>query len=157
VPIGAKDRFNGSSPTQDKQFLPGVLKPELGALIPVLYPGVKTPTNVDAGLGTGGREDLATIFLTGIPGVNKPKSVKPAEMLRLNTSSAVSAFPNGRALSDDVVDTEIRAVAGATPFTPEFNTAPNNLLGDGVDANDKPFLGTFPYVASPWSGYGEDN
>ena len=154
VPIGTKDRFNGSSPTQDAQYLPAVLKPELGALIPVLYPGVKTPTEVNAGLGTGGREDLATIFLTGIPGVNKPINVKPAEMLRLNTTTA-SAFPNGRFLTDDVIDTEIRAVAGATPFTPEFNVAPNNLLGDGVDANDKPFSGSFPYVASPWSGYGE--
>ena len=62
-----------------------MLKPELGALIPVLYPGVKVPTNVDLGLGLGGREDLATIFLTGIPGVNKPKNVMPSEMLRLNT------------------------------------------------------------------------
>lgn len=152
VPIGTKDRFNQSQPVNDAQYLPAVLKPELGALIPVLYPGVTTPTNVDAGLGTGGREDLATIFLTGIPGVNKPANVRPAEMLRLNTTTA-SAFPNGRALTDDVVDTEIRAVAGATPFTPEFNKAPNNLLGDGVDANDKAFSSTFPYLASPASGY----
>ena len=96
--------------------------------------------------------DLATIFLTGIPGVNKPANVRPSEMLRLNTSSA-TAFPNGRALTDDVVDTEIRAVAGATPFSPEFNVAPNNLLGDGVDANDEAFKGSFPYLAPPHSGY----
>jgi hypothetical protein len=25
-------------------------------------------------------------------------------------------------------------------------------LGDGVDANDKPFMRTFPYVADPHSG-----
>jgi hypothetical protein len=34
-----------------------------------------------------------------------------------------------------------------------FNVAPNNQLGDGVDANDKPFLGTFPYLATPHQGY----
>jgi hypothetical protein len=30
-----------------------------------------------------------------------------------------------------------------------FNVAPNNQLGDGVDANDMPFLPHFPYVAPP--------
>ena len=74
-------------------------------------------------------------------------------MLRLNTSSAKSAFPDGRWLADDVVDTSLRAVAGATAFTPEFDTSPNNILGDGVDANDKAFTGSFPYLAAPADGY----
>ena len=71
IPLALKDAFNGISPDVDADH-PGavhaVLNPELGRLIPVLYPGVKVPTNVDLGLGLGGREDLATIFLTGIPG-----------------------------------------------------------------------------------------
>lgn len=153
VPIGKKDAFNASNPYCDLQFAGSVLKPELGMLIPVLYPGVTVPTNVDAGLKLGGREDLATIFLTGIPGVNKPQNVRPSEMLRLNTTSAKSAFPDGRWLADDVVDTELRAIAGATAFTPEFNKAPNNILGDGVDANDKAFTNSFPYLAAPADGY----
>jgi hypothetical protein len=33
------------------------------------------------------------------------------------------------------------------------NLSPNNTLGDGVDANDKPFLKVFPYLATPTSGY----
>ena len=152
VPVGAKDLFNGSYPFYDFQFAAGVLKPELAGLIPVLYPGVKVPTNVDAGLGLGGREDIATIFLTGVAGGSRPRNVKPAEMIRVNTSMA-SAFPNGRALADDVTDIELRALAGATAFTPEFNISPNKDLGDGVDANDKPFLSSFPYVAAPHQGY----
>ncbi len=152
VPIGSKDKFNASQPQNDLQFVNAVLHPELGKLIPILYPGVKVPTDVNAGLGTGGREDLATIFLTGIPGVNKPKHVAPSEMLRLNTSTP-SAFPNGRALTDDVVDGAIRAVAGATAFTPAFNISPNKDLGDGVDANDKAFTSSFPYLAAPFDGY----
>jgi hypothetical protein len=44
-------------------------------------------------------------------------------------------------------------LAGGTPFTPDFNVSPNNALTDGVDANDKPFLTTFPYLAAPFSGY----
>ena len=152
VPVGQKDRFNASRPSNDTQFLGSVIDPELADLIPVLYPGVQVPTEVDAGLGTGGREDIATIFLTGIPGLNQPKRVTPSEMLRLNTGIPQSGFPNGRTLTDDVVDIEIRALAGATAFTPEFDVAPNNLLGDGVDANDVPLPSAFPYLAAPKAG-----
>ena len=152
IPVGKKDRFNASRPSQDAQFLDHVITPELANLIPVLYPGVNVPTDVDAGLGLGGREDIATIFLTGIPGLNQPPNVKPSEMLRLNTSIAQSGFPNGRTLTDDVVDIEIRALAGATAFSPEFNVSPNKDLGDGVDANDVPLSATFPYLASPKAG-----
>lgn len=152
IPLGKKDRFNASRPSEDAQFLDHVITPELANLIPVLYPGVNVPTEVDAGLGIGGREDIATIFLTGIPGLNQPRHVKPAEMLRLNTDIAASAFPNGRTLTDDVVDTELRALAGATAFTPEFNVSPNKDLSDGVDANDVPLSTTFPYLAPPAAG-----
>ena len=113
------------------------------------------------------RNDLVAIFLTGIPGLNQPAGGKPSEMIRLNTSTPVTGspnamgvlagdnqgFPNGRRLVDDVVDIELRALAGATPFTPPFNRVPNNSLGDGVNANDRPFLGAFPYVATPHQGY----
>ncbi|MGE0879472.1 MAG: DUF4331 domain-containing protein [Acidimicrobiia bacterium] len=153
IPMGMKDRFNASQPADDMQFAANVLNPELANLIPVLYPGVQVPKNVDAGLGLGGREDIATIFLTGIPGLNQPANVKPAEMLRLNTSMTKSSFPNGRTLTDDVVDIELQALAGNTAFTPEFQKAPNNVIGDGVSANDKAFTATFPYLASPVQGY----
>jgi hypothetical protein len=42
--------------------------------------------------------------------------------------------------------------AGAT-FSSPFNIAPNNLLSDGVSDNDMPFLGSFPYMPLPHSGY----
>lgn len=153
IPIGQKDLFNSSPPSNDAQFAASVIDPELGKLIPFLYPGVEVPKSVDVGLGLGGREDLATIFLTGIPGVNKPANVKPAEMLRLNTTTK-SGFPNGRLLSDDVVDVAFQVIAGATDFSPEFKKFPNNALGDGVNSNDKPLGTEFPYVAEPFSGYG---
>jgi hypothetical protein len=67
-------------------------------------------------------------------------------------------FPNGRRLADDVVDIELRAFAqGYGPYlNAKFglpNLTPNNLLGDGVDSNDRSFLDHFPYVASPRAGY----
>ena len=159
IPLGRKDRFNASDPRNDQQFGSFVLNPEPARLIPVLYPGVNVPA--------APRNDLVAIFLTGIAGLNQPKNVRASEMIRLNMAIPPSAspnrlgllagqldgFPNGRRLSDDIVDIELRALAGATPFTATFNVAPNNLLGDGVDANDKAFLPTFPYVASPFAGF----
>jgi hypothetical protein len=152
VPLGAKDKFNASRPRDDAQFIGPVLDPELGRLIPQLYPGVDVPADVPVdGVDLGGREDIATIFLTGIAGINQPANVRPSEMLRINTTMD-SGFPNGRTLTDDVVDAELRALAGASPLGPNANTAPHNQLGDGVDANDRPFLNRFPYVASPTAG-----
>jgi hypothetical protein len=55
-------------------------------------------------------------------------------------------FPNGRRLTDDVVDIEEQAVAG-------FLKGKKVPLGDGVDANDKPFLDHFPYVPAPHEGF----
>ena len=64
----------------------------------------------------------------------------------------MAGFPNGRRLADDTPDIELRALAGGTPFTPDFNIAPNNKLGDGVNTNDTPFLNQFPYVGTPTRG-----
>ncbi len=152
VPLGAKDTFNASRPRDDAQFIGPVLDPELGRLIPQLYPGVEVPSDVPVdGVDLGGREDIATIFLTGIAGINQPANVVPSEMLRINTSMD-SGFPNGRTLTDDVIDIELRALAAASALGPKADTAPNNQLGDGVDANDRPFLDHFPYVGLPTAG-----
>jgi hypothetical protein len=162
IPLAKKDRFNASEPADDAQFGKFVLDPEVARLIPVLYPGVKVPA--------APRNDIATIFLTGIPGLNQPKHVVPSEMIRLDMGIAPSqhpsplgllggdmaGFPNGRRLADDSTDVELRALAGGTPFTPDFNIAPNNKLGDGVNTNDTPFLNQFPYVGTPHQGYASD-
>jgi hypothetical protein len=178
VPTELKDVFNALPPSADANVFPTlkatplattgpvplVTDPILANLIEVLYPGVKVPPPP--------RNDLVAIFLTGIPDLNKPKgNVRPAELLRLNTSIKPTekdpnkqnelgllggdkdGFPNGRRLGDDVVDIELRALAGATPFTPQFNKAPNNALGDGVSGNDQPFLTSFPYIPNPFNGY----
>jgi hypothetical protein len=154
IPLKDKNRFNSSEPRFDSQFLSYVRNPEPAGLIENIL-GVDVPPNP--------RDDIAAIFLTGIPGLNKPEDVKPSSQLRLNMAIKPSedpnrlgvlggdnaGFPNGRRLADDVVDIELQALAGATPFTPEFNQPPNNTLGDGVNANDVPFLDSFPYVAAP--------
>jgi len=157
IPRGAKDLFNSLEPTEDAAALPFVLDPEVPKLLSLLF-GVQSPPTP--------REDLVTIFLKGIPGINQPPGVRPSEMLRLNTAippslspnpfgvlgGDVAGFPNGRRLTDDVVDIALRAMAGATPLTPSFLISPNNSLGDGVSGNDKPFLPSFPYLSTPHAG-----
>ncbi len=53
--------------------------------------------------------------------------------------SKPTGFLNGRKLDDDVITAELHLIFGS-------NTALND---DHVDANDKPFLATFPYLAGP--------
>lgn len=145
-----KDRFNASAPTADGQFAKYVLEPELPKLVEAIY---KIPAPVTP------RNDLVSVFLTGVDGLNKPAGVHPSEMLRVNTSIAPAAaprrlgvlggdtagFPNGRRLADDVVDIAIQAAEGELVGNP-------NDLGDLVDGNDKGFDTAFPYVALPHSG-----
>jgi hypothetical protein len=165
IPLWLKDAFNGLDPQMDAAALskpdgsiPLVQDPILAKLINQIY-GVKIPT--------GPRNDLVSVFLTGVAGLNQPANVKPAEMLRINTAVApaekenplgvlggdTQGFPNGRRLGDDVVDIALRVVAGV--LVDGFNVAPNNALGDGVQANDKPFSRVFPYLAPPHEGFAQ--
>ena len=36
-----------------------------------------------------------------------------------------------------------------------FNVSPNNVLGDGVDANDRRSRRVFPYLAPPHEGFAQ--
>ena len=164
IPLAFKDFFNSSEPSGDlplfntnDTFKNRILDPEAAKLIPVLYPGVTVPP--------APRNDIVSVFLTGLDGLNKPPNVVPSEMLRINLTTPVAAspnrmgalagdnqgFPNGRRLTDDIVDIELQVVAGV--LVSGFNKAPNNQLTQGVPFNDVPFLSTFPYLASPHSGY----
>ena len=69
----------------------------------------------------------------------------------LSTNGAPPSSSNGRRVYDDVVDIALRVVAGV--LVPAFNIAPNNLLGDGVDGPDVPYIAGFPFLAPPYSGY----
>jgi hypothetical protein len=155
IPLGQKDKFNASEPIDDvANFGAAVVDPEPAKLFKLLF-GINSPP--------APRNDIVAVFATGVAGLNQPAGVVPGEMLRLNMTippnaspnrfgvlaADLAGFPNGRRLADDVTDIELRVVAGV--LVDGFNKAPNNQLGDGVDANDKPFLPRFPYVAPPWN------
>jgi hypothetical protein len=160
APLGAKDLFNSSHPGDDAQFLGAVTDPEIAKLLNLLY------GDALVAVPESGRDDLVQVFLTGVPGLNQPANVTPSEMLRLNVAVAPSqtenplgviggdnsGFPNGRRLGDDVVDVELRVAAGFL-LGEEFQNGANGQLGDGVPANDVPFLTQFPYVGTPHQGF----
>ena len=58
---------------------------------------------------------------------------------------SLQGWPNGRRLGDDVIDIAEQAVGGFL----KGNKLP---LGDGVNDGDTQPMGTFPYVADPFSG-----
>jgi len=168
IPLSHKDRFNASDPKDDAQFGSFVLNSDLAAKLNAVY-GFNPP------IPATGRSDLATVFLTGIPGLNQPPNVKASEQIRINAGIKPSGcgapkrlgvlagdncgFPNGRRLADDVTDIEIRAVTCGYGFDigPCTASFPNSVAGDGVDANDKAFATSFPYVASPHSGFSHEH
>jgi hypothetical protein len=177
-----KDRFNGSNPLQDAQFLKYVTNPTLPVLLNVLFPtAAKVP-------GTP-RNDLVAAFLTGVKGLNQPLTVHPAELLRLNTSIAPTApvsqndlgvlggdnagFPNGRRPYDDVTDIELRVAMGAlcgkigtcgvqtadpnngAPYTDGARAAGADAATVKVTGQINPadtYLDAFPYLATPIPG-----
>ncbi|MEO8293328.1 MAG: DUF4331 domain-containing protein [Actinomycetota bacterium] len=166
VPVGTKDYFNASKPKDDQQFLPAVNDPELPHLLNAVY-GTEVPDSDPTTPGIQ-RDDLIQVFLTGVPGVNQPRNVEASELLRLNMAippctdacsslgvigGDVAGFPNGRRLTDDVIDISLRAILGV--LLPDHQ-ALADTIGDGVDANDVAFNTGFPYVGYPHSGSDPD-
>ncbi len=120
VPFARKNEYNASTTVEDAagKFAPGI---------------VATLT----ALGT----DSTSI------GILASVAVTRGDILRLNVTTAntgtgggnnaAAAFPNGRRLRDDVIDTLLFFINNRQP------------LGDNVNANDVAFRDTFPFVAAP--------
>ena len=144
-----KDRFNGSVPSGDGQFIDYVTNPTLPALLEIAFAlpaGSIAPSNP-------GRNDLVTTFLTGIKGLNQLATVTGSEMLRLNTAIPAvpfamqnrlgvvgnilaggpdyAGYPNGRRPKDDVVDISLVAIAGGLCMA----NGTTNALGFGASCS----------------------
>ncbi len=171
VPAGRKDAFNSISPDKDAgipEVVDRVNNPEVPRLIESIYgvPAPATPrtdlaeiflTGITTKAGGPIKADLNSQLNNA--DVN-PSRFRPSEMLRLNLSVPVAGkpnrlgllagdkqgFPNGRRLTDDVVDIELQALEGAAQTGKIVDAL---AAGDKVDANDQKFGGTFPYVALP--------
>jgi len=150
IPTGLKDRWNALQPWSESQFRAYYTEPILAAVINKLY---------KLGAPEKHRDDLVAVLLTGVPKLNYT-GPKLADVLRLNLTVPVAqspnrlgvlggdtqGWPNGRRLSDDVIDIAEQAVGG---FLKDVKLP----LGDGVNADDVRPLDAFPYVADPKAGF----
>jgi hypothetical protein len=159
IGTGFKDTWSMSQPVNDSNFASFDLDPTLARIFNAIY-GINIPPPP--------RTDLLPLVTYAPPIAATGTPAGPiADLLRLNTGVAPTpeanrsrlgllagdgaGFPNGRRLTDDVVDIAARVVAGGV-LNPKFNVAPNNLIGDGVAAPDVPTQETFPYVHFAYSG-----
>lgn len=170
IPRYKKDAWNSSDPSTDAKYEKYYTSPFVAGALNTLFP------SLNLNIPTTGRAELSAALLNGVDltslglANNTTGKVK-ADLLRINLDTPVSAapkplgalqgdpqgFPNGRRLTDDVIDIELRVIGGAL-----FNLVPgqkaNKLpLGDGVIQNDAPFQGAFPYVAPAHDGFNTTN
>ena len=168
IPLKDKDRFNSTTPSQDARFAKYVQDPEVPKLVEAIY-GIPAPdaprtdlvevflTGVCDGPGCPGTLPGVDLNSQLLNADVDPKMFRAAEMLRLNMSVPPTAqggerlgvlagdlagFPNGRRLTDDVVDIELQVLEG------ELLGRPNDL-GDAVSSNDVRFTDDFPFVGIP--------
>jgi hypothetical protein len=185
IPLSLKDTWNAQPPAGDKQFASYVSAPQLGTLLPGLFPGV-FPNLAAFNATNAPRADLLAILLTGIPSTVVPgfagnyTGPTQADMLRLNMTipptasdkfsnlgligGDIGGFPNGRRVQDDVATIELRAIAGATLPLVDATYTPDAAAGgismgltsgptDPSAMNNENYLGSFPYLGTPHSGY----
>ena len=126
VNAAAKDSCNNALPTQMAGLFTAKFKAKL------------------LGLNAG--------YTTNALGLNADAftGVLVTDVLNVSTTGTTTFFDGtnvltGRILGDDVIDTELILIFGGPN-----GTANPGLTSDNVSANDKAFLTTFPYLASPW-------
>ncbi len=158
IGTGDKDKWSVGAPKDDSKFASYALDPLLARVFNAAF-GIKVPPPP--------RTDLLLLVTYAAPVAAPGTPAGPvADLLRLNTGVPPTAvgqrkrlaaiagdlggFPNGRRLTDDVVDIAARVVAGV--LVQGYNVAPNNRIGDGVNTNDMPTQETFPYLSFAQSG-----
>jgi len=111
-----------------------------------------TPSAMSAAFKTDFINKLTAFgYTTNILGLDKNTfaGVLVTDVLNASTTGVTSFYNGtqvltGRALADDVIDVELTLIFGGA-------TGGSNpgLTSDHVNANDKPFLSSFPYMAVP--------
>ncbi len=157
IGTGSKDRFSMDDPKNDSQFASFFLRPLLAdvfASLGIPVPGADrtdllplvtyTGPTIPPGTPAGPIADLLRIN-TGIPPTPLANQRRLGLLTLLDgntTNDDAAGFPNGRRPGDDVTDIAARAVGGILANPATFGTP----IGDGVNTNDMPTRGTFPYV-----------
>ena len=130
VSSGTKDNFNSTIPSEQSASFQSMFQTNLEAL----SPAYNDPSDTNA-LG------LDAASFTGL---------LATDVLNVSLDGTTTFFDGtnvltGRALADDVITVELLLIFGGEDFSEN-----PGLSDDNVDANDKAFLTSFPYLASPW-------
>lgn len=130
VSSGSKDNFNKTIPSQQNAAFQDMFETNLKALSPAF-----ANTGDENALG----QNAATFT-----------SLLATDVLNVSLDGTTTFYDGtnvltGRALADDVITVELLLIFGGEDFMEN-----PNLSDDHVDANDKSFLNTFPYLAPPW-------
>lgn len=130
VSPASKDMFNVTIPSQQNAAFQSMFETNLTGLSPAFAAsGDQNALGQDAATFTGLLStDVLNVSLDGV-----------------TTFFDGTNVLTGRALADDVITVELLLIFGGEDFTE--NPA---LSDDNVDANDKTFLASFPYLAAPW-------
>ena len=152
----------------DLQSMPQIDRMGVPAVNVALVPFARkdeynTATTQDDAAGRFASDIIATLKALGTDdtsiGILAGIAVTKGDILRLNLNTAntgnsggtngAAAFPNGRRLGDDTIDTLLTLINN------------RNALGDNVNANDVPLQNIFPFFALPQqprdSGVIDDN
>jgi hypothetical protein len=111
------------------------------------------PTSMNAAFNAQFQDVLTAFgYTSNALGMDKATfaGVLVTDVLNVKTNGVTTFFDGtnvltGRNLSDDVIDTELLLIFGGPA-----GTANAGLTKDNVNANDKAFATTFPYLATPF-------
>lgn len=144
-----KDRFNASRPSTDvARFAGYFLNPVIvrDAAAVGIYDALGVPAATVSALGANRGDILSVISL----GHEDESGFQIGDVLRVD-AGVDSQFPNGRSLeggaSADQEQVDVTDIL-MTVILAQGTIA----LGDGVNRNDKDFLGEFPFLALPHQG-----
>lgn len=130
VSSGSKDGFNTTIPSAQNAGFQSMFQTNLMGLSPAFAnPGDMNALGQDAAAFTG-------LLATDVLNVSLDGTTTFYDGTNVLT---------GRTLADDVITVELLLIFGGEDFSEN-----PGLSNDNVDANDKPFLASFPYLASAW-------
>ena len=157
IPIGKKDLWNATDPSDEAQFLDSYRNLAVADALK-LVSGVDVPPKprddivhllaqyADQDVSKGPFSELLRLDMTVPP--TAPDLIKRLGPLAHDSTGVATpdhaGFPNGRRPNDDVTDLVVR-VAGGQNYI-------DNHVGDGVHLNDKGITPDFPFLPTPYDG-----
>ncbi|HUF54128.1 MAG TPA: DUF4331 family protein [Dehalococcoidia bacterium] len=126
IPSDMKDGFNQGSPATDVAEFQATAQASIEGLRAAVNGVLDSPVGEEDGgpLGDLTPEQVAGALIPDIVTIDFSQDV---------------VFPNGRQLTDDVIDVALQLVLNRTAG-----------ITDDIDANDKSFSSSFPYLAEPF-------